>query len=148
MVQGPYIESVDDEDEVLTALAEELGMFVDYVGGPEYGHVLLSPLDTMAAAEEPLVRDKAVESMNKICTMLTPHQIVGYYLPVVKRLTQTDWFTSRASATGLYASAYSSMNDETQKEMRDAFAGLCKDDTPMVRRAATTALSVGLIMLM
>lgn len=28
------IESVDDEDEVLLALAEELGNFVEYVGGP------------------------------------------------------------------------------------------------------------------
>jgi hypothetical protein len=51
-------ESVEDEDEVLTALSEELGKFVDYVGGPEYGHVLLSPLENLAAIEEPLVREK------------------------------------------------------------------------------------------
>jgi hypothetical protein len=43
---------------VLTALSEELGKFVDYVGGPEYGHVLLSPLENLAAIEEPLVREK------------------------------------------------------------------------------------------
>jgi hypothetical protein len=49
---------VEDEDEVLTALSEELGNFVEYVGGPEYGHVLLSPLENLAAIEEPLVRDK------------------------------------------------------------------------------------------
>jgi len=52
------LESVEDEDEVLTALSEELGNFVEYVGGPEYGHVLLSPLENLAAIEEPLVRDK------------------------------------------------------------------------------------------
>lgn len=51
-------ESVEDEDEVLTALSEELGKFVEYVGGPEYGHVLLSPLENLAAIEEPLVREK------------------------------------------------------------------------------------------
>lgn len=51
-------ESVEDEDEVLTALSEELGNFVEYVGGPEWGHVLLSPLENLAAIEEPLVRDK------------------------------------------------------------------------------------------
>ena len=51
-------DSVEDEDEVLTALSEELGNFVEYVGGPEYGHVLLSPLENLAAIEEPLVRDK------------------------------------------------------------------------------------------
>lgn len=52
------VESVEDEDEVLTALSEELGGFVEYVGGPEHGHVLLSPLDNLAAIEEPLVREK------------------------------------------------------------------------------------------
>jgi len=49
---------VEDEDEVLTALSEELGTFVEYVGGPDYGHVLLSPLENLAAIEEPLVREK------------------------------------------------------------------------------------------
>jgi serine/threonine-protein phosphatase 2A regulatory subunit A len=51
-------ESVEDEDEVLVALSEELGNFVEYVGGPDYGHVLLSPLENLAAIEEPVVRDK------------------------------------------------------------------------------------------
>lgn len=54
----PFAESVEDEDEVLTALGDELGNFVEHVGGPEYGHVLLSPLENLAAIEEPLVRDK------------------------------------------------------------------------------------------
>lgn len=52
------IDSVEDEDEVLTALSEELGNFTEYVGGPEHGHVLLSPLENLAAIEEPLVREK------------------------------------------------------------------------------------------
>lgn len=43
---------------MLTALSEELGKFVEYVGGPEFGHVLLSPLENLAAIEEPLVREK------------------------------------------------------------------------------------------
>ena len=51
-------ESVEDEDEVLTALSDELGGFVEYVGGPDSGHVLLSPLENLAMIEEPLVRDK------------------------------------------------------------------------------------------
>ena len=51
-------ESVEDEDEILTALSDELGGFVEYVGGPDYGHVLLSPLENLATIEEPLVRDK------------------------------------------------------------------------------------------
>lgn len=56
----PFLqESVDDEDEVLLALAEELGKgFDEYVGGRKYAHVLLGPLEMLAAVEETLVRDK------------------------------------------------------------------------------------------
>jgi len=54
-------ESVEDEDEVLTALSDELGGFVEYVGGPDFGHCLLSPLENLATIEEPLVRDKVSE---------------------------------------------------------------------------------------
>lgn len=43
---------------MLTALSEELGNFVEYVGGAEYAHVLLSPLENLAAIEEPVVREK------------------------------------------------------------------------------------------
>ena len=56
---------MEDEDEVLTALSEELGSFVEYVGGPEWGHVLLSPLENLAAIEEPLVREKVRHCLGK-----------------------------------------------------------------------------------
>lgn len=55
----PFLEQqLDDEDEVLLALAEELGDFAQYVGGPEYAWTLLGTLENLAAVEETLVRDK------------------------------------------------------------------------------------------
>jgi serine/threonine-protein phosphatase 2A regulatory subunit A len=55
----PFLdESLDDEDEVLQALAGELGGFTSFVGGPTYAHCLLAPLAHLAAVEETLVRDK------------------------------------------------------------------------------------------
>ena len=54
------LEFADDEDEVLLALAEELGGFVEYVGGPAYAHLLLPPLEMLAAMEETVVRDKVI----------------------------------------------------------------------------------------
>lgn len=56
-------EFADDEDEVLLALAGELGLFVDYVGGPAYAHLLLRPLETLAAMEETIVRDKVFKGI-------------------------------------------------------------------------------------
>merc|ERR1719408_1220005 len=56
----PFLnESIDDEDEVLLALAEELGNFVDYVGGTAHAISLLTPLETLATVEETVVRKKA-----------------------------------------------------------------------------------------
>jgi hypothetical protein len=51
-------DQLDDEDEVLLVLAEELGGFADYVGGPEYAYLVMGPLENLAAVEETLVREK------------------------------------------------------------------------------------------
>ena len=53
---------MEDEDEVLLALAEELGKLIDYVGGKENSHVLILPLETLCAMEEALVREKVMFS--------------------------------------------------------------------------------------
>ncbi|KAF2107411.1 protein phosphatase PP2A regulatory subunit A [Lophiotrema nucula] len=138
----PFLdESVEDEDEVLTALSEELGNFVEYVGGPEYGHVLLSPLENLAAIEEPLVREKAVESLNKICEQLSQSQIEESFIPLVFRLSKADWFTSKISATGLYNVPYTHATPPSQESLRQHYGQLVHDDTPMVRRQAANNLA-------
>lgn len=60
---------------MLTALSDELGKFVDYVGGPEYGHVLLSPLENLAAIEEPLVREKVRALDAHVRTFTDKHRL-------------------------------------------------------------------------
>ncbi|KAI9849448.1 MAG: Polyamine N-acetyltransferase 1 [Sclerophora amabilis] len=138
----PFLdESVEDEDEVLTALSEELGGFVEYVGGPEYGHILLSPLENLAAIEEPLVREKAVESLNRICEQLAQEQVEQYFIPLTVRLSKADWFTSKISATGLYNIPYGKATPPSQEHLRQQFGQLVHDDTPMVRRQAANNLA-------
>ena len=126
---------------MLTALAEELGNFVEYVGGPEYGHVLLSPLENLAAIEETLVREKAVESLNKICEQLSQEQVEQSFAPMVLRLSKADWFTSKISATGLYYMPYAKATRSSQEVLRQQFGQLVHDDTPMVRRQAANNLA-------
>ncbi|GAB7346432.1 hypothetical protein MBLNU457_5129t1 [Dothideomycetes sp. NU457] len=138
----PFLdESVEDEDEVLTALSDELGGFVEYVGGPEHAHVLLSPLENLASIEEPLVREKAVESLNKICEQLNEQQVEQYFIPLTFRLSKADWFTSKISATGLYTTPYQKSDQESQIKLRQQYAQLVHDDTPMVRRQAATNMA-------
>ncbi|THH17009.1 hypothetical protein EW146_g3728 [Bondarzewia mesenterica] len=134
----PFLQdSVDDEDEVLLALAEELGKnFDDYIGGHEYAHVLLGPLENLSAVEETLVRDKAADSITKVAEVLSQEQIEQYYIPLLKRLSHGEWFTSRTSSAALYAPVYPKVSPAIQEELRKGFAALGSDDTPMVRRAA------------
>lgn len=48
---------VGDEDNVLEVLAEELGGFVELVGGPEYTNVILEPLEQLCVAQDSKVRE-------------------------------------------------------------------------------------------
>lgn len=157
---------------MLLALAEELGTgFVEYLGGPSYAHLLLGPLENLAAVEETCVREKvsctygntsigehqrrltlsffilgpqASESIAKIAEVLSESQIESYYIPLLKRLSGGDWFTSRTSAASLFSAIYSKVATGTQDELRKIFGALCNDDTPMVRRAAARDLGVSM----
>ena len=81
----PFLaDNVDDEDEILLAMAEELGQFVPYVGGKEHAKCLLVPLESLCTVEETVVRDKAVESIVHVCTQLKNEDILRYGVPAVK----------------------------------------------------------------
>ncbi|KAI9608837.1 hypothetical protein H4Q26_005026 [Puccinia striiformis f. sp. tritici PST-130] len=138
----PFItEGMDDEDEVLLALAGELNAaFVEFLGGPEYAHLLLVPLENLGTVEETLIRDKAAESLTQIAALLSAQQLEEFYVPAMKRLSVAEWFTSRATSTSLYAAAYPKVSEATQDEMRRMYTALCTDETPMVRRAAAKEL--------
>lgn len=137
----PFIsETVYDEDEVLLALAEQLGEMVPEVGGAEYAYTLLESLDRLSQVEETIVRDKAIESINKLIETQNVNQIELHFLPLLKKLACGDWFTSRTSSCGLFASCYSRVNPSQQIELRNTFKQLAQDDTPMVRRAAISKM--------
>lgn len=132
-------DSLDDEDEVLLALAGELGGLLPLVGGPEYGSVLLPLLEQLASMEETVVRDKAVQSLINIAEQMGD-QNMNDFAGLVKKLARGEWFTSKTSACGLFSSVYPHVGPDARAELRQLFAALCRDDTPMVRRAAASKL--------
>ena len=69
---------------MLLVIAEELGKFVPFVGGSEYAHTLLIPLEILSAVEETVVREKAVESLNLVAAELPDASIADLYAPLVK----------------------------------------------------------------
>lgn len=138
----PFLnDSIDDEDEVLLVLAEELGNFVNAVGGKNFAYTLLVPLETLCIVEESTVRDKAVESICKITLAMSEEHVSEHFVPLVDRLAKRDWFTSRISACGLFSVGYHKLQVPSRVALRTLFEALCKDDTPMVRRAAAKNIS-------
>lgn len=100
----PFLtETIYDEDEVLLALAEQLGTFIPLVGGPEHAHCLLPPLESLSTVEETVVREKAVDSLRAVAAQHSPQDLEAHFVPLVQRLAAGDWFTSRTSACGLFA---------------------------------------------
>ncbi|KAF5390253.1 hypothetical protein D9757_002913 [Collybiopsis confluens] len=143
----PFLQdSIDDEDEVLLALAEELGRnFEQYIGGNEHAHLLLGPLENLSSVEETLVRDKAAESITKIAAVLSSAQIEEHCIPLIKRLSSAEWFTSRTSSAALYPAVYDKVSTPIQDDLRKGYGALGSDDTPMVRRAAAKWLGALLL---
>jgi serine/threonine-protein phosphatase 2A regulatory subunit A len=137
----PFLtDTIYDEDEVLLALAEQLGTFTPLVGGAEHVNCLLPPLESLATVEETIVRDKAVESLRSIADEHSNTDLESHFVPLVKRLATGDWFTSRTSACGLFSVCYSRVSAPVKADLRSQFRNLCQDDTPMVRRAASSKL--------
>lgn len=148
-------------------MAEELGKFVEVVGGPPHAHLLLCPLESLATVDEASVRDMAVRSICSVVEVMDAGHVVEHFVPVLRRLVTRDWwvferfrmdgsvaltrpatrrepafsrFTSRIASCNLFQAGYPRVPAEIQGEMRGMFGQLCRDDTPMVRKAASAAL--------
>lgn len=147
----------DDDDEILLILAGQLALLVP---GLVPGHAalpLLPILERLCSIEETVVRDKAVETMNKVVPLLMPGGSYeegapfGLLLSTAKRLAGADWFTAKVSAAGILPDMYALWNAhypnkgsesdvEAKRELRILFKDLSEDDTPMVRRSAAKHL--------
>nr|CAB3479602.1 unnamed protein product [Digitaria exilis] len=130
----PFLsENNDDEDEVLLAMAEELGVFIPYVGGVEHAHVLLPPLETLCTVEETCVRDKAVESLCRIGAQMNEGDIVDWFIPAVK---DKSWRVRYMVANQLYELCEAVGPEPTSADLVQAYVRLLRDNEAEVRIAA------------
>ena len=138
----PFVtEGIDDEDEVLLAMAKSLGRMVEPVGGPKFAHILLQPLELLLTVEESSVREAASCSAQSISKQLPLETLSTNYADMLGRLAVKEWFTARISAAGLIALAYTKFSNAIlQRDHLNYFTRLCKDDTPMVRRVSAQYL--------
>ena len=61
---------------------------------------------------------QAVESLNKVAEQLSDAHLLEFFVPLIRRLAQGDWFTSRISACGLFGVGYGRMSAAIKSEMR------------------------------
>ena len=101
----PYIDELIkvEDDEVLFAIAEELGKIYTLVDDKT---VFLPTLEELAKADETVVREQATKSLTTICQILSDAEIQNVFAPLVIKLAQGEWFTGRVSSCHLFTPCY------------------------------------------
>lgn len=126
----------EQDDEVLFAIAEELGKV--YLLGTDKT-IFLPLLETLAKQDETVVREQATRSLTSICEAISDEEIQNVFCPLVIRLSTCEWFTGRVSACALFYHCYSRSNAQKER-LRKKFIELCQEDTPMIRRVCAAKL--------
>lgn len=134
VVQVVQEEPLCNDEEFLFSMAKQYAVLSDYING--HDEMLIAPLEYLAAQEETVIRDQAIQSLFSIVEK-KPTLVPEYLVPTLHRLaTWTDFFTARVSACALFPIAYRYASADQKPGLRKAYTTLCSDDTPMVRRAA------------
>ncbi|CAK81537.1 unnamed protein product (macronuclear) [Paramecium tetraurelia] len=133
------IEEQDNEDEFLIKLAQELVNLKPHTG--TNAHLLNVPLEILSSMEEPLVREKAVESLLLLAEDMPDSFFENHFFQIVQQLGQWDNFPSRISAASLFPLTYKHVSFEKKNILWELYKQLCGDDTPMVRRVCAGVLS-------
>lgn len=136
-----HLAKMEDMDQVLLVLAEKLEKFLPLVGGPDHAHVLIPLFEPLCDIEEVTVRDAAAYSCAKILKQLGPqhkNQIISYF-EFFKRISNEESgeiFYSRVSSCRMVTELYVLLNDADKAILREIYGRLCRDELPIVRRAA------------
>ena len=134
----PYLKELisTEDDEVLFAIAEELGKVFDLLTDRT---LFLSLLEDLSREDETVVRDMAAQSLCKISEQLGDAEMMNVFCPIVIKLAQSEWFTGRISSCQLFYPCYHRAGQQKER-LRKKFIELCNEDTPMIRRACAARL--------
>ena len=139
----PYLSSLIDsqEDEILFALAEEIGALHIYLD--ESPSKLLPLLESLASAEESVVRDQAVASLINLASYLPDYQLIHSFVGTILKLANAEKFTAKMSSCKLFLAAYPRAGGFREK-LRNKLVELCQDSNFMIRKSAAEEIG-GLI---
>lgn len=143
----PFLQTkLGDLDQVLLPMAKRLGELVDSCGGPDHTTCMISLLEALCGIEETVVRSAAAES---VCTILkrfgekSQSPAAAGFVTMFKKIAALPdaeaSFYSKVSAAQMAEQVYRVASSEERGAVQEVYFALCKDDMPIVRRAAATA---------
>lgn len=103
---GTFLDRGDCHDEVLLNLSAQLGLFLPFVGGSEHVQIIFELLEKLAATEDTAVRETTINSFKLLAGCLNSNQIEKSFMPMIHKLSEAEWFTSKCSSTGLFAVSF------------------------------------------
>lgn len=146
----PFLQTcLDDEDEVLAALADEAALLLEHLGGQEHLLELLPLFEGLVSAEEPIVRGRALTGLASILGVLEVEQLSQRVVPMVQKLVEGDWFSKKTSAAAILVELIGRLvsdegvaeeRRELVEELVGTFGTLAVDDSPLVRKATATSV--------
>lgn len=130
------------EGEIKAIIAEQLGDFVKYVGGPQYAACIINPLKNLIDSDEVFVREKAIESLAIVCSSVPVSSRDTIITNLLTQLFQAPYITSRIAGCSLLPKVYEMVTDQNKAKLRRGFIACTRFETPIVRRAALHAVQV------
>lgn len=125
----------NEDDEVLFGMAEALLSLTRY-----FKLKMIFILEKLVCIEETVVRLKAVECYLNLVKYLKKSEIREVLIPNIKKLAESNNFTTKISSINIMTEIYPSCSDDDKKVIRSKLNHLFTEDSLMVRRVLASKL--------
>mmetsp|Transcript_21115 Transcript_21115/g.42490 ORF Transcript_21115/g.42490 Transcript_21115/m.42490 type:complete len:594 (-) Transcript_21115:265-2046(-) len=125
-----------ENDEALVAIGKQMVEVSKYVGGNEYVGCLVPLMEKLIFQEETVVCDAAAESMADVISEMGSGDVEKVVIPSLEKMATAEWFQPRVGVCKLLPKAYPKAGESSQEKIVKWFSSLCKDENPMVKKAA------------
>jgi len=137
----PFLmEHLQEHDEVLFIMAQKSMVLVDLLGGVGKSDCLLPLLEALLAMEDLYVRKAASDCAKKLIAEANTDDFKMKAVDAISRLSKSE-FQAKMSACSLCGVAMQSkLLPQDSSRLKEIYLSLCKDEMPLVRRAAAQEL--------
>jgi len=125
----------DENDEVLYGMAESLLNLSRY-----FKLKMIFIIEKLVCVEETVVRQKAVECYIALVKYLKKSEIREVLIPNVKKLAESNKFTTKISAIHIMTEIYPACSEDDKKIIRNKLNTLFSEDSLMVRRVLASKM--------